>query len=75
MRFNITKAINVLAATIIFFICLCADSLMEYLGPVTYLFVTLTLLTLAYFLLKLTGRLGRRYILIGKGKTRKAIKF
>lgn len=75
MRFNITKAINVLAGTIIFFVCLCADSLMECLSPVTCLSVTLGLLTLAYFLLKLTERLGRRYILIGKKRPRKAIKF
>ena len=75
MRFNITKAINVLAGTIIFFVCLCADSLMECLSPMTCLSVTLGLLTLAYFLLKLTERLGRRYILIGKKRPRKAIKF
>lgn len=75
MRFNITKAINVLAGTIIFFVCLCADSLMECLSPVTCLSVTLGLLTLAYFLLKLTERLDRRYILIGKKRPRKAIKF
>ena len=75
MRFNITKAINVLAGAIIFFVCLCADSLMECLSPVACLSVTLGLLTLAYFLLKLTERLGRRYILIGKKRPRKAIKF
>lgn len=75
MRFNITKAINVLAGAIIFFVCLCADSLMECLSPMTCLSVTLGLLTLAYFLLKLTERLGRRYILIGKKRPRKAIKF
>lgn len=75
MRFNITKVINVLAGTIIFFVCLCADSLMECLSPMTCLFVTLGLLALAYFLLKLTECLGRRYILIGKKRPRKAIKF
>ena len=63
MRFNITKTINGLAGTI-FFVCFCADSLMERLGPVACLFVTLALLTLAYSLLKLTDRMGRRYILI-----------
>lgn len=75
MRFNITKVINVLAGTIIFFVCLCADSLMECLSPMTCLFVTLGLLALVYFLLKLTECLGRRYILIGKKRPRKAIKF
>lgn len=75
MRFNITKVINVLAGTIIFFVCLCADSLMECLSPMTCLFVTLGLLALAYFLLKLTECLGRRNILIGKKRPRKAIKF
>ena len=74
MRFNITKVINVLAGTIIFFVCLCADSLMECLSPMTCLFVTLGLLALAYFLLKLTECLGRRYILIGQKRPRKAIK-
>ena len=63
MRFNITKVINILAGAIIF------------LSPMTCLSVTLGLLTLAYFLLKLTERLGRRYILIGKKRPRKAIKF
>lgn len=75
MRFNITKVINILAGAIIFFVCLCADSLMECLSPMTCLFVTLGLLALAYFLLKLTECLGRRYILIGKKRPRKAIKF
>lgn len=75
MRFNITKVINVLAGTIISFVCLCADSLMECLSPMTCLFVTLGLLALAYFLLKLTECLGRRYILIGKKRPSKAIKF
>lgn len=64
MRFNITKTINGLAGTIFFFVCFCAGSLMERLGPVACLFVTLALLTLAYSLLKLTDRMGRRYILI-----------
>ena len=64
MRFNITKTINGLAGTIFFYVCFCAGSLMERLGPVACLFVTLALLTLAYSLLKLTDRMGRRYILI-----------
>ena len=75
MRFNITKAINILAGAIFFFVCFCAGSLMERLGPVACLFVTRALLTLAYFLLKLTNRLGRRYILIKKREVRKAIRF
>lgn len=74
MRFNITKAINILAAIIIFFVCLCADSLMDILGPTVFLLVALALVILAFSMLRFTERLGRRYILIGK-RRRKAIKF
>lgn len=65
MRLNINSVLDTLGFTLFLFCCLCADSLMECLGAAC-LPVMLALYALACYLLRLSDRLGRRCILVGK---------
>lgn len=65
MRININNFLAGLAMGIVFFCCICADALMVCLGT-AFLPVTLSLVAAAYGCLRLSDRIGRRYILIVK---------